>query len=119
MDIANKTEQDKIKDQLYEEFLLLQKQLNGSTDQLDHDLAYGKKKLIDSCRHEIVFSIVANVLEADEAGNPTASKEICTKNYHIPVPSDKDYHIYMNVFFNHLENCISNSAKFAKDEQNG
>ena len=49
---------DKTKDQIYEEFLALQKQMNGTLDQLDPDLINGKKKLISSCRHEIIFNII-------------------------------------------------------------
>ena len=115
MDIESNNNDKKIRDQLYEEFTLLQQQLNGVVDKPDHDLAYGKKKLIPSCRHELIFNINANVLEADELGNAIATKAICTKNYHIPVPSDKDYNVYMAAFFEYLEQCIAQSATQAKN----
>ena len=62
-------------------------------------------KLID-CAHEIVFSINAHVLAQNEKGELTGTKEICVKNYHIPVPIDKDYNSYMKTFFDYLEKKI-------------
>ncbi len=99
------------------------------------DQAFGRKysdfntnpeKLLP-CEHEIVFSITANVLELEEAEKQpqnddapinkdkvtTRSKEICTKNYHIPVPADKDYNVYMTAFFQFLEESLINAAKQA------
>lgn len=63
------------------------------------------KKLID-CQHEIIFSIIANVLSQNEKGEIVGVKEVCKKNFHIPVPIDKDYKDYMNRFFEYLESNI-------------
>lgn len=65
------------------------------------------------CPHEIVITVIANVLEENEKGETIGSKDICQKNYHIPVPATHDYNEYMNAFFSHLENCIEQSAKNA------
>ncbi len=72
------------------------------------------------CPHEIVFTVIANVLEENEKGELIGSKEICQKNYHIPVPPKHDYNTYMQAFFSHLEECIKSSAKHAtkKSETN-
>jgi hypothetical protein len=88
-------------------------QLNG--DSLSGHLFEDNTKLI-SCRHEIIFNINANVLEENELGETVGSKAICTKNYHIPVPSDKDYNEYMDSFFSFLENCISQAAIKSNEE---
>lgn len=106
---------EKDKEQLYQEYLSLFKQINMSA--LDPDLSTGKKKLL-MCRHEIVFNINAHVMEEDEQGNTVATKAICTKNYHIPVPADKDYDIYMKSFFEYLEKCLSQSAQHSTKENN-
>lgn len=71
-----------------------------------------KTKLID-CPKEIVFTVLANVLSQNEKGEFIGSNEICKKNYHIPVPEEQDYHIFMNAFFALIENCLSSSAKKA------
>ena len=63
------------------------------------------KKLI-KCSHEIVFSINASVLEENEKGELISTKEVCSKNFHIPVPIDKDYEIFMKTFFDYIENCL-------------
>lgn len=72
-------------------------------------------KKVVSCPHEIVFTINANVLTENEKGELTGTKEICVKNYHIPVPIDKDYKEYMSVFFKYIEdqiiNCINKTDK--------
>lgn len=69
-----------------------------------------------SCPHEIVFTIIANVLEENEKGETIGSKEVCQKNYHIPVPAAHDYNMYMDSFFKYLENCIKSSAKHATEK---
>lgn len=78
------------------------------------------EKLID-CAHEIVFSINANVLMQNEKGEHVGTREICVKNYHIPVPIDKDYNNYMSVFFEYLEKkiieSIADTNKTAKDKE--
>jgi len=73
------------------------------------------KKMI-SCPHEIVFTVRALVLEENEKGETMGCKEVCQKNYHIPVPSTKDYNAYMECFFKYLENCITSSAKRATED---
>jgi hypothetical protein len=110
-----KNEEERIKEQLYKEYIALFNQFTGSSQRLNPDLIEGKKKLI-SCRHEIVFNINARVMEEDELGNAVATTAICTKNYHIPVPSDKDYNVYMKSFFEYLESCLSKSAQYSKKE---
>lgn len=75
------------------------------------------QKLI-SCRHEIVFDITANVLQENEEGEVIGTTKICRKNYHIPVPADKDYDEYMVAFFDYLENCIANTASTVNQTQN-
>jgi hypothetical protein len=73
------------------------------------------KKLIE-CAHEIIFNITAHVMAEDEKGEITSSVEICTKNYHIPVPFNKDYKSYMSVFFDHLENSIISTISNTNDK---
>jgi hypothetical protein len=82
---------------------------------MEQNLDGSVEKLID-CKHEIVFSIVANVLEENEKGETVKSKRICSKNYHIPVPEGVDYDMYMDSFFSFLENCLAESAKQADPE---
>ena len=122
MDI-NKEKQDKPTEaEVYKEFNSLFDQVTGSVNSLDPNLIAGKKKLI-SCRHEIIFNINARVVEEDETGNPVAIRSIATKNYHIPVPSDKDYDVFMNTFFEFLESCLADSTKYSmstnKESTNG
>ena len=66
------------------------------------------RKLID-CPHEIVFTVNANVLAQNEKGEHISTEEICVKNYHIPVPIDQDYHVFMSGFFQHIERSIESS----------
>lgn len=80
------------------------------------DLDDSDKKLI-ACPHEIVFNITANVLEENDKAELIGSKEICSKKYHIPVPIDKDYHIFMTAFFQHLESCLESSADHAYNKE--
>lgn len=91
--------------------------LNKLYEGLNSDTATGKKELNDNnpeklidCQHEIIFKITANVLEQNDNGELTSSKEICGKNYHIPVPSGAPYKEYMDSFFTFLENCLLESA---------
>lgn len=70
----------------------------------------GENKKLIECPHEIIFKITANVLEENKDGQLVSSKEICTKDYHIPVPADKDYKEYMDIFFDFLENGLASSA---------
>lgn len=73
------------------------------------------KKLL-MCPHEIVITVIANVLEENEKGELIGTKDICQKDYHIPVPPKHDYNNYMHSFFSHLETCITSSAKAATQE---
>ncbi len=68
------------------------------------------KKLI-KCSHEIVFSVNASVLMENEKGELIDTKEVCSKNFHIPVPINKDYEIFMKTFFDHIENCLITSTQ--------
>jgi len=77
---------------------------------LNHTVMADNTKLIE-CRHEIIISVLAHVLEEDDTGQTVGSKEICKKNYHIPVPSHQDYQIYLMGFFNFLEKCMSSSIE--------
>lgn len=81
-----------------------------SDHSLHHLIAENHAKLIE-CRHEIVISVTANIMEEDDMGELVGTKEICKKNYHIPVPSDKDYHHYLEGFFNFLEQCMGSSIE--------
>lgn len=115
--IENNIDKEKIKEELYKQYESLMHQFSpGSMNHLNPDLISGNKKLI-ACRHEIIFNINARVMEEDELGNPVATTAICTKNYHIPVPADKDYNIYMEAFFKHLESCLSQSAKHSSEKE--
>lgn len=110
-------DKEKIKDQLYKQYESLMHQFSpGSMNYMNPDMISGNKKLI-ACRHEIIFNINARVMEEDELGNPVATTAICTKNYHIPVPADKDYNVYMEAFFKHLESCLSQSAKHSSTKE--
>lgn len=88
----------------------LQKNYNNEVPDLDRP-----KKLI-SCPHEIIFDIKATVMEENEKGEIVGCKEICRKDYHIPVPPKKDYNLYMESFFEHLEKCIISSAKHSEEK---
>lgn len=65
---------------------------------------------------EIVFNITANVVEQNEQEENIRSKQICTKYYHIPIPSGADHNIFMNTFFNFLENNLASAATQAYNE---
>jgi len=105
------TEQDKAHiDQLLE---LVKEQYAGYP--LANEINQEYEKLID-CRHEIIITVNARVVEQDESGNPIGTKEICKQNYHIPVPAKKDYHVYMSGFFTKLQQCIMTSDKEATNE---
>lgn len=93
--------------------------LNSIRSQVnDHSLhnliAENHAKLIE-CRHEIIINVTANVMEEDDEGLTVGSKEICKKNYHIPVPSNKDYNDYLKGFFDFMEECMKSSAEHANE----
>ena len=77
---------------------------------LHKDIQINNQKLID-CRHEIVIAITAYVYAQDDAGQDVSAEEICRKNFHIPVPANKEYHEYMNSFFSFLQNCLTTSIE--------
>lgn len=76
----------------------------------------GQPDKISNATYEIVFDITANVLEENEKGEKIRSQEICTKYYHIPVPLDGDYKVFMEAFFKFLENALSSAASNAYKE---
>jgi hypothetical protein len=116
MDINNDT--NILKDQV-ENF----KELTQSSQKIDEILEYKRQfedptadekieKLID-CPHEIIFTINAKVLAQNEKGELIDTREICIKNYHIPVPIDKDYKNYMGIFFKYLEDQIIDAVDYS------
>lgn len=88
---------------------------------LDNPLKEHELNKVLDCAHEIIFTINAHVLTQNEKGELTGTKEICVKNYHIPVPIDKDYVIYMKAFFDYLEQkileSIQDTNRTAKDKE--
>lgn len=74
-------------------------------------------KLIDTA-HEIIFTVTAHALSQNEKGELIDSKEISVRNYHIPVPIDKDYKHYMHVFFSYLEEKIVSAIHEANKKSN-
>ena len=110
------------------------KEFTQSSEKIDEVLEYKRQfedptshekieKLID-CPHEIIFTINAKVLAQNEKGELIDTREICIKNYHIPVPIDKDYKNYMSIFFKYLEDKMidaidySNTNSQDKKEEN-
>lgn len=95
---------------------------NSIDNSLRDQLSQEDQKLI-SCRHEIVITVIANVLEENDEGEKIGSKSICRKNYHIPVPANKDYNEYMVAFFDYLEKSMTSSLneadKNTKEIQDG
>jgi hypothetical protein len=81
---------------------------------LSNEISQEYEKLLE-CRHEIVITLTAKVLEQDDTGDTTGVKEICKQNYHIPVPQNKNYHEYMAGFFDRLQKCIMVSDQSATE----
>lgn len=81
---------------------------------LANEISQEYEKLLE-CRHEIIITVTAKVLEQNESGDAVGMKEICKQNYHIPVPQNKNYHEYMEGFFHHLQKCIVTSDKSATE----
>jgi len=79
---------------------------------LANEISQEYEKLLE-CKHEIVITVTAKVLEEDNNGEAVGIKEICKQNYHVPVPQNKHYHEYMEGFFNHLQKCIMQSDQQA------
>lgn len=76
------------------------------------ELFEGKQKKI-ACPYELVFNISAYLMEENESGEDMSSKQVCGKNYHIPVKDGADPQIFMDAFFSYLENCLTESAKLS------
>jgi hypothetical protein len=108
------SEEDKQK--ILEAIEAIQKQHDSAS--LANNISMSSDKLID-CRHEIVIQVVAKILEEDQTGMTIGAKEICQKNYHIPVPANRDYNEYTKGFFDFLENCMSTSATNLEEDTNG
>jgi hypothetical protein len=86
--------------------------------ELDLPEAESIKKLID-CQHEIVFTITGNVLSQNDKGEIIGLKEMCKKNFHIPVPTNRDYKKYMRRFFEYLEsNLLQTISDTNEKEEN-
>lgn len=75
---------------------------------IDEEMVLNSNKLI-ICKHEIVIRVEASVMEEDDNGELLGTKEICKNTYRIPVPSDKDYHVFMKAFFDHLQQSMAQS----------
>ena len=71
-----------------------------------------KKKLTNS-PHEIIFDVTATVMEENDKGEMIGTKELCTKQFHIPVPVDQKYEIFMQTFFMHIEESLLNATNKA------
>jgi hypothetical protein len=113
MDLEQEQPKDTLNEQQIEEFLRQFDSQPGYSQNLS-----GEPEKLSDAPHEIVFNITANVLEENEKGEKIRSKHICTKFYHIPVPIDGDYHIFMESFFKFLEEALSSSASQAYDKTN-
>ena len=105
---------------------LLKKQLENLKDIPNIDLSEYKyifddpnkvKKQTDS-QYEIHINLTANVLENIPGAEFPESKNICTNNYFIPVPSGHNHHEYLKAFFDYVENCMSSSASSAEEKFN-
>ena len=95
---------DNIPDDKLEEFVYrLYQGLNH--EPLIQDTILEDKKLFVS-KHEIKIRVEATVMEEDETGEVVSAKEVCKNTYRIPVPSNKDYHVFMKAFFDHMENSM-------------
>lgn len=77
----------------------------------------GHQKKID-CPYELVFNITAHMMKQNDEGEDMSCEQVCGKNYHIPVKEGADPKIFMDTFFQFLENCLSQSAKTAYESTN-
>ncbi len=80
------------------------------------DLFEGKQKKIN-CPYELVFNITAYLMKENENGEDMSAEQISGKNFHIPVKDGADPKLFMNTFFEFLENCLSKSAKHAYEQE--
>lgn len=79
-----------------------------------NELDTSPKKLID-CPHEIIFSVEANIMEQNDKHENISSKLIHKRNFHMPVPPEKEPEEYMEGFLKHFENCLLNTIKETND----
>lgn len=117
MDVENDIPNNDEMDERLKDFLKYFDNTSNPYNPYEQNLSDEPEKL-SNATHEIVFNITANVLEENEKGEKVRSKKICTKYYHIPVPLDGDYDIFMEAFFKFLEQALSSSASQAYDSTN-
>lgn len=111
------------KDQLIKMLQNIQQQLGkqsniGDDYSLEKSMGTENTKLIE-CRHEIIISVLATVMEEDEEGKTIGTKQIAKQTYHIPVPSNRNHEEYLKGFFNFIENCMSTSAEKMESNEGG
>jgi hypothetical protein len=71
-------------------------------DPLDFNLKHPDvmhPKHITSSPHEITVFVKAEVSDIDNKGNLSEIKDLFEKYYHIPVPNNTDYMVYVTKFF--------------------
>ncbi|NBW09732.1 MAG: hypothetical protein EBR82_17085 [Caulobacteraceae bacterium] len=67
---------------------------------------YSQPKKLTGAPHEILFDVTATVMEENEKGEIIGTKELCNQQYHIPVPIDQNYEIFMRTFFMYIEESL-------------
>jgi hypothetical protein len=106
---------------LIQELYEYESNLDTSSQELLHKTPEGyadhtKPKKLIATPHEIIFTITAHVMTENEKGEIVSSVEICTQNYHVPVPVNKEYKSYMKIFFDHLEESIGKTIETANEK---
>lgn len=81
----------------------------------NYDQFFVDETKLTECKFELVFNITASLLQQDETGNLSNTKQIYSQNYHIPVPDEKNHKIFLDTFFKYLEGHILESSKVAYD----
>lgn len=81
----------------------------------NYDQFFVDETKLSDCKFELVFNITASLLEQNETGNVSNTKQLYAQNYIIPVPDEKDHKIFLDTFFKYLENHILESSKVAYD----
>lgn len=66
---------------------------------------------ISSHPHEIRVSLSVEISSIDEKGYLDEVKELIKKNYHIPVPPEKDYMEYAEKFISNFEDKLTKSCR--------
>jgi hypothetical protein len=71
--------------------------------------------------HEIRVSMTIEISEVDEKGYLKETKEMIKKNYHIPVPAQKDYNTYVQKFTSRFQQKLTETCQetFTKQEYDG